>query len=113
MHLLKENKFDGVDLLHHWSQKDHKENKKKHLKEKKDFDWSNYAGNPAAPKQVFSQILEAPKEKPNPISKEPPKEPIKETEKLKDENYIPCPHCDKLIHKNYLDEHIDNIFPSI
>lgn len=81
LHLLKENKFDGVDLLHHWSQKDHKENKKKHLKEKKDFDWSNYAGNPAAPKQVFSKILEAPKEKPNPISKEPPKEPIKELPK--------------------------------
>ena len=42
------------------------------------------------------------------INRKPPKEPIRETEKLKDENYQPCPHCDKLIHKNYLDEHIEN-----
>ena len=38
--------------------------------------------------------------------RKPPKETLKETEKLKDENYQPCPYCDKLIKNSYLDEHI-------
>ena len=41
-------------------------------------------------------------------NRKPPKEPIKETEKLADENYQPCPHCDKLIKNSYLDQHIEN-----
>ena len=31
-------------------------------------------------------------------SRKPPKEPIKETEKLNNQDYIKCHHCDKLIH---------------
>ena len=41
-------------------------------------------------------------------NRKPPKEPIKETEKLKDEDYQPCPHCHKLIKKTYLSENIEN-----
>jgi len=41
-------------------------------------------------------------------NRKPPKVPIKETEKLNNEDYIKCPHCDKLIHKNYLNEHMEN-----
>jgi len=40
--------------------------------------------------------------------RKPPKEPIKETEKLNNQDYNKCPHCDKLIHKNYINEHMEN-----
>ena len=40
-------------------------------------------------------------------NRKPPKEPIKETEKLKNEKYQPCPHCDKLFKNSYLDGHIE------
>ena len=40
-------------------------------------------------------------------NRKPPKEPIQEAEKLKDENYQPCPYCDKLIKNTYLDQHIE------
>ena len=36
-----------------------------------------------------------------------PIKPIKKTDKLADENYQPCPYCDKLIKNSYLDTHID------